>query len=656
MPIKSLLFVFLALSIQFTNAQLEIPFGTLTVDEKKFTSYDKDSTANAIVLYEKGDYYFKVINQRIQLVKNYHAKIKILSKEGFDEANISIPYYHKKGSPEIVKDIKALTHNNGQKIYVSKNDIFTNNLSERVSEKRFTFSKVEKGSILEYKYTIISPYLFNLDGWEFQSNVPKLYSEFNAKIPGNYQYNRTLVGTLKLHINQADIKKDCFYVPGYTNPADCEVLKYVMKDIPAFKADDDYMLSASNYISRLDFELSYYQRLDGTRDEYTKSWKDVDKEFKNDKDIGKQLTKKGFFEKNVPESLLTEGDPLTKAKNIYKFVQNHFTWNGRHSTYGKARVKDAFNAKKGNAWEINMSLINLLNAGDIKTNIMLTSTRQNGLPKQSHPVMTDFNYVLANADIDGKVYLLDATDKLTPFGMLPYKALNHYGRVMDFKNKSYWYEIKPETDNKYQIRASMKFNVDKENAEGVFDVLTKGYPAINTNKNIAEFNEEQYLDRMEKNIPGNFEIVQYKRNEERSNEKVVSERFSFEMGNILDGEMVYFNPFFIRFFEENPFSEEERSYPVDFGYPVSYKYQINIVLPQGYKVHDVPEKVAIALGESRAATFLFNHQQTTNSISFSFDLSLNRSSFEAIDYSFLKDLFKQVTNIQKNALVTLKKE
>jgi len=70
----------------------------------------------------------------------------------------------------------------------------------------------------------------------------------------------------------------------------------------------------------------------------------------------------------------------------------------------------------------------------------------------------------------------------------------------------------------------------------------------------------------------------------------------------------------------------------------------------------LPEKVAVALGENKAAMLVFNHQQTGNVLSFSFDLSLNRSNFEARDYTFLKDLFKQVTNIQKNTLVTLKKE
>ena len=189
---------------------------------------------------------------------------------------------------------------------------------------------------------MISPFIYNFKGWNFQSDIPKIYSEFNAKIPGNYLYNRSLIGSLKLDINDADLKRECFHIDGFAKAADCEVLKYAMKDIPAFKTEKEFMLSEKNYISRLDFELSQYNRFDGTTDKYTKTWKDVDKEFRSDKDIGRQLTKNGFFEKLVPVSLLTDGDALTRAKNIYEFVKNRYTWTEKYGVYGKARVKDAF--------------------------------------------------------------------------------------------------------------------------------------------------------------------------------------------------------------------------------------------------------------------------------------------------------------------------
>lgn len=647
----------LSLSLYFvfaTYSQTKDSFGSLTEAERAFTIYEKDTSANAVVLFEKGDDYFEVIDRRIKLVKKYHVKIKLLNEKGFEEANISIPYYHTKSSGEYVKDIQAITHNGTKKIHLDKDQIFTVDDNERWSEKRFTFPAVQKGSILEYSYTLISPFIFNLDGWNFQTNIPKLYSEFNAKIPSNYVYNRALVGFLKLDVNDSNLKEDCFYVDGYPEPADCEVLKYAMNDIPAFKEEEGFMLASSNYISRLDFELSEMYMLSGGVDKFTKTWKAVDQEFKTDKDIGRQLTKKGFFEKNVPESLLNERDELTRAKNIYAFVQNHFTWNQKYGIYRNINVKNAFDEHIGNIGEINISLLNLLNAAGIKSNMMLLSTRQNGLPKKIYPVMSDFNYIIAKIEIDGKDYLLDASDKHVTFGMLPFRALNHYGRVMDFKNDSYWYDIRPEPNNKHQVRAQLKFDTELNKGFGIFDVVNTGYNAVHTRKILNEYGEDEYVNSVEEDIEGDFSITSYELRKEFCSDLQVSQRFEYELENVLNGEMVYLNPFLIRFFEKNPFLLDERNYPVDFGYPRDYKYSVNISVPDGYAVHELPEKKAVQLGDKLVA-FQFLHDQNANQIRLSFDLTLNGTYIKAEDYLSLKDVFKYVTNIQNNSLVIFKK-
>jgi len=631
-------------------------FGKVTNFEKQMTAYEKDPSAYAVVLHERGDNYYKVIDRRVRLVKEYHAKIKILDEKGFEHGTIEIPLYHHNNLSEKIIKIKAVTHNGDAQYNVLPSEIFTEDLSERWRQKKFTFPKMQKGSILEYSYTIITPYDYNFKGWEFQSSIPKMYSEFNAKIPGNYAYNRTLSGKLKLEVNDAKIQKECFQIEGFAKAADCEVLKYAMKDIPAFKAENEYMLSKLNYISRLDFELAQYNRFDGTSVKYTKSWRDVDREFRTDKDIGRQMNKKGFFEKNVPESLLTEGDPLTKAKNIYKYIRNHFTWTGRNGgIFGTVRVKEAFEEKKGSVAEINMSLINLLNAADIKTNLLLLATRDEALPTKSHPVIDDFNYFVAKIEIDGKDYLLDASDKFNPFGMLPFKALNLYGRVMDFQKESYWYDIRPETKNRYQVRASLAFDVEEQKAEGIFDVVSTGYDAIYVNKVLDAYTEEEYLDEMEKDINGEFQITDYEHVKSRSNDKKVAERFNFVIEDILKENMVYLNPFFITFFDENPFQMEERNYPIDFGYPRHYKYQVNFTIPDGYVVHEAPKEQVVKLGEG-AVVLKFFHQQKLNQLALSFDLAVNSFYFAAEDYEALKNLFKHVTDIQKNSLIVLKKE
>ncbi|MBD0850807.1 transglutaminase domain-containing protein [Maribacter arenosus] len=640
-------------NITTLTSQDKINFGKLSEKEKAFKTFEKDSTVNAVVLYEIGDNYFEWVNNQIRIIKEYHVKIKILNKNGFDEGNISIPYYHNETTSEKITEIMAKTHNEISSHSVMPNQFFKNSNSEKWSELVFTFPQLQEGSILEYYYKLTSPFIYNFSGWTFQSSIPKLYSEFNASIPGIYHYNRELIGSLKLDTNEAHIKKKCTQIGRGISSGECEVLKYVMKDIPAFESEENYMLAASNYLSRIDFELSEMLLFNGSKKRYTKTWKDVDKEFKNNKNIGRQLSKKNFFEKNVPENLLTDGTELERAMNIYEFVRDHYTWNKKFGIFQKARVKEAFDDKVGNVAEINMSLINLLNAAGIETKLMLSSTRQQGLPKTSHPVISDFNYFLAKVEIDGKDYLLDATDKFIPFGMLPFRALNHYGRVMDFKNESYWFDIVPWRNNRYQIRGELNFDIENNKADGILDILNLGYNAVDLRQEFASASEEAYLEKIEDAFNGDYKITYYEPSK-KSNEKRFLERFKFESESAINGNMVYLNPFIIHFFNKNPFTTENRDYPIDFGYPRNYKYQMNFHIPDGYAVHELPENRVINLGEE-SALLKFYHQEAENQLLFLFDLKLNSTHFTPENYDALKQLFAEVTEIQQNSLVILKK-
>ena len=275
-------------------AQDKVAFGELKESEKVFALYEKDTTASAVYLYEYGDNYFEIRDNYIWLITKYHAKIKILEKEGFEYANVEIPIYRTKDNKEKLVNVKAITHNDQSKIYVKKSEIFEEEVNEKRSLTKFTFPNVQEGSIVEYEYEMQSPFYFNFTGWNFQSEIPKIYSEFKAKIPGNWIYNRSLVGFLNLDVNEAIIVKGCFKFPGTKRDSDCEALRYVMKDVPAFKDSEEYMLSSNNYRSKIEFELSEYKSFYGGTEKFTKSWEDVDKEFKTDKDIGSQLRKKNF--------------------------------------------------------------------------------------------------------------------------------------------------------------------------------------------------------------------------------------------------------------------------------------------------------------------------------------------------------------------------
>ncbi|MEO9511691.1 MAG: DUF3857 and transglutaminase domain-containing protein [Flavobacteriaceae bacterium] len=653
---KNLLFLAGSLFI-FTNiqSQNESSFGKITQEDIDFKVYEKDTTANAVYLFDSGSADYQVKNGRILLYQKYHARIKILSKEGIDQSTVEIPFYHTNSTTEKIQGLKAMTYFNGNQQFVEDNDVFTTDELGNWKEMKFTFPNVQKGSILEYEYTIVSPFIFLLRDWYFQDDIPKLSSKFHALIPANYVFNKALVGTLPLSVNDVTLKKRCFYLPNARDGSDCESLTFAMENIPAYNFDEEYLLGWKNYLSRLSFELSEFIGFSGNKEKYTDSWKSVDRKFRQNKSVGGQLTKKGFFERNVPNQLFEESNELSKAKKIYDFVKSHYTWDKTFGRYGKASVKSAFDERQGSAAEINMALINLLNAADIPTNLMLLSTRQNGLPKKSHPVMDDFNYFIAKTSINGQTYLLDATDKLMPFGRLPFKCLNHYGRVMDFKEDSYWQDIVALGGNRVFYKTYLSFDTDAKTFKGMVDMVNTGYHALSRKRVINEYsNEDDYLEYLEGRFENELEIDTYTFFKEKSTDEKTLERFTFNFDGDFDAETIFFNPFMMTFFEKNPFLDESRNQPADFGHSRDWKYQINLTVPNGYEVSELPEKREIQLGDNLGLV-RFTHLTKGPQLTLVFELKLDQTYFPAENYAALKELFSNTVDIQKNSLVVFKK-
>src|SRR5690606_38671855 len=280
-----------------------------------------------------------------------------------------------------------------------------------------------------------------LRGWNFQNEIPTLYSELLTKIPVGFSFNQALYGNEKLYLHDAGWSQDCIQNTNRGYIFRCPVERYAMKDIPAFRKEE-FMLSAENYLSRIEFEPEKFLTIGRKTHHISTDWNAVDKRFQKDELFGRQLRNSKYLKKHLPDSILSISNDLEKAKALYYFIQSHYKWNGMFYSYGSP-VKEVFNAKEGSATEINVSLINALQAAGLDAKLMMISTRENGLPTIHHPVMTKFNYTIVHLTIDGETYLLDATDKDLQFGILPFYALNVQGRLMDFKKGSSWSPITP---------------------------------------------------------------------------------------------------------------------------------------------------------------------------------------------------------------------
>tara|TARA_R110000787_G_scaffold71771_1_gene159755 strand:+ start:5039 stop:7006 length:1968 start_codon:yes stop_codon:yes gene_type:complete len=635
----------------YSQGQEKIEFGKPSHQELTMNSFEKDPDAAGVVLYEKGQYTIELVRNYILLVKEVHVKTKVLDASKFKESTINLYMYKTNDSRDKLKNIKAITHNGNLQTYVKEDAYFDIDVNENWSKKRFTFPNIKDGSILEYKYTITTPFLFNLGGWDFQGALPKIYSEFNTQIPANYRYNRALYGSHDLLINESKIKKDCFSLPQITQPGDCEVTIYAMKDIPAFK-EEKYMLAKENYIARVDYELMTFYDFRGSKETFSKTWKDVDKEFKYDKDLGKQLNNNSYFENIIPENVLSNPDELEKAKKIYYQIQQHFNWNGKHGMFSHSRVKKAYENMSGSTSEINLSLINALQAANLDAKLVLHSTRENGLPNTSFPVITDFNYVLVYLKIGENDYLLDASDNNLPFGLIPFNALNVQVRVMDFKKGSFWFPIKPHKKNIEYINAQLSINDDI--ITGNVNEMHTGYKALEIRNELNSSNESNYIVKKESFI-NDLEINDYKLENKNDLSSNIKETYSINFSPETAGNSVYVFPYFLQnSITENPFKLKERNYLVDIGYPITNTYMITLNLNNKYEVEQMPNNKKIKLmNDAGDCTVIYSNKDGKVNLRFSF--KLNDYRFEATNYQNLKDFYNQVIEILTKEPIVLKK-
>src|SRR5690606_8545261 len=217
-------------------------------------------------------------------------------------------------------------------------------------------------------------------------------------------------------------------------------------------------------------------------------------------DFGDQLNKNSYFRRKLPNTILEIKDDMERAKAVYGFIQNNYTWNGRYFNYG-SEIKDSFKEKLGSVSDINISLVNALVAANLHSKSVILSTRDNGLPTELYPVLSNFNYVLAVLMINNERILLDATNKQAPFGIIPFRALNVQARVMDFRKGSYWMPIEPFKQNIHYANAQITAETNG-NFTGKVNQASYGYIGLGKRNSIEEESLQEYIKTQEKDKAG----------------------------------------------------------------------------------------------------------------------------------------------------------
>ena len=641
---KALLIMLLFIFQNGYNQKLQL--GKVTVAELNEKKHPIDTGAVAAVLFKTGVSSF-YLNQDGQwsIETKVNCKIKIYKKEGLEYANQKVSYYVGGKDAEMVYFSDAATYNlvNGavEKTKLKSNGEFKEELNDNWNQKKITLPSVQVGSVIEFSYKLVSPYITTFNDWTFQSEIPANRVEYAAYIPVYFIYNTMITGYEKIDYTSEDNS-------GSRHGERKHI--YVGVNIPSIK-DEEYINNIDNYTSILKFELASINYPNEPIKNVAMDWQDVTKSIYDNERFGEELAKKGYFEEDLQVLLKNAPTKDDKINALLKFVKSKVKWNKDFGVFCNVGVKKAYKESKGNVAEINLILTAMLREAGFEANPILISTRSNGV--SIFPSRTAFNYVICGVEIDSEIIMLDATDENALPNILPIRNLNWVGRIIRKNKSSAEVDLIPRKISSDIVTMMATISQDGT-ITGKIKEQYSVYNAFLYRDKYADVLEDTYLEDLEKKLD-NIEISDYEVTGEKEIQENIVEKYSFTHSNSVEsiGDKLFFSPLLFFAMTDNPFKQDNRKHPVDFIFPSQDKYIINITIPEGYVVESLPKSALIQMSNERIS-FKYQIINNNDKIQFTLNFDQNESLFYAADYEELKAVFNEIIK-KENEKIILKK-
>lgn len=614
----------------------KVKFGDVTKEDLAMKVYDKEKDASAVVIFEHGDVDVHA-NYEVALDYKYHVRIKILKKSGLDFANIQIPMF----AEDRITNIQASTFNLlGNEIIeskISKKNVYFQKLSNSFIIVKFAFTNVQEGSIIEYSYKKTAKQINFLEPWYFQREIPVIESEFYASISQYFKYKFFIKGDLSILKPEDFINKSKFGDGTF---------HWLAKNIPAFR-EESLMPSVSDYILQLNFELSEVD-FPGYKKEISPSYGSLTKRLLDDSDFGEVLKNSDYLVKYTKEIIKNQDSYLERAKGIYRFVSNKILWDGNMSIYASQTLKKTLKKERGNSADINFTLIAMLRQAGIETDPVVLSTRSNGKLNPYLAEINKLNYVVARANIDSKIYYIDATDPLRPFYLLPFECLNDSGRIINEKRAG-WANLR--NDEQFATSTNMVLKLqDNSVIKGKVRKTYKSYSALGLRNKLETKSLDDYNIEMNWEYP-NWHIDSLRLENTDSIYQDINELYNVSITDAYQktSKYIILNPLFLLAKAENPFREIDRKFPVSFGCQRDEKSNIVIEIPKGSQMLFQPKDAKILL-PNNAGSFEYKIVLASNYLMVNYKLKISRTEFTNDEYSLLKEFYDHIVKKQNEVV------
>ncbi len=655
-----------ALFTRTLNAQEGTKFGKVSAADFDVKAPVLDSNTNAVILSDVGSSRIEGNNKGwFSLIHKRTTRIKVLNKKGFEAGNITIGLYTSNNTEEKLGDLKAITYNleNGvvQQTKLESSNVFKEKVDRNWIARKFTFPNLKEGSIIEYTYTIESEYLFNLRSWEFQGEYPRLFTQYAVSIPEFFQYVFLSQGYVPLKNTKKDNYRtysvseangtqatERYSIPGYETQHTWSAV-----NVPSIK-EEPFTSTTDNHILKIDFQLARIQFPNNPAKEVMGNWATTSEQLLKEENFGAVITRpNNWLSDDVKKMTSGTANSLEAAKAIYGFVRNNFTrtQNTGSSMSDNTTLKDVFRKKSGNVAEINFMLIALLRQSGVTADPVLLSTRDHGYAHPFYPLLSKYNYLICSAQIDGQTYYLDASQPRLGFGRLPLKCYNGPAFVVAPVPKN----INLEADSLKEAKATLIFIVndpEKKALTGSYSTTPGYYESTQIRNTLASKDAEEYFKDAEKGYSFPMKFSNEQIDSLKQYDYPVTVKYKMDM-NMGDEDIIYLNPMFNEATKNNPFVSAERKYPVEIPYKIYEVYVLNMEVPKGYKVDELPKSTRVLLNDNEGL-FEYIVSATPERIMLQSKIDIRKTTFTSEDYQTLRDFFGHIAKKHSEQIVLKK--
>lgn len=627
-----LIFSFLALSISvsvFCQLNPKTKWGNVNQSEFDYTEVPFEKDAAAVILYESGELTIAAVDNE----NKRYRRIKILKEEGKFYANQEIVYNDYFSFDEI-KNIKAQAINlvDGKivKTAVKNSEIYTTETGKFERTIRFAIPNVKVGTIIEVEFSAVGVNNFAIEPWQFQHQIPTLYSTFEINVQAPVDYTPICLGEKIVKYAKENQRKR-----EYLNV-------WTVEDLPSIEKIQ-FAYNKTDAAEKIIFQRKGYRNINFDYVKEVSSWFDLRNTIieSNSKKISPTVVNK--ISLNISPGL-DEQDQLDKVLNYFR---DNFKWNGSYRVQSIRTFTEIEKEKKGNSADLNLLLNHLLKKKNIQSELVLVSQRDNGRVKVISPFANQFNTIVNLVKMkDGRTFFVDAAylpEK--DYDFMPLNNFNQYGLILDTGADRFIVMNPPMSEyhsvQNYSLKDGKYIYVRNDKRNGYFK------------KDLQELSEEwgkfndqtQSLDLFFRDVKTDFKD---------------SDESNFEMERMISESSELAGNSFYQI--ENPLKpvisqfklyETDRERPLEFNFPFYYKTDLILDIPDGYRV-EIPEAFKSQIQTNSKELMYFQNAEVENGkLKMHFEFLLGQSVFDK-NYSEIKSFFDKIIQDSNKSLLLKK--